>query len=45
MKKQVKARSPRTKVSIVIEKLEKKVGDDSLPWTTCSSTGYCALGI
>jgi hypothetical protein len=44
MKKQVKPRSPR-KVSIVIEKLEKKIGDESAPWTTCSSTGYCALGI
>jgi hypothetical protein len=45
MKKQAKPRSPRTKVSIVIEKLEKKVGDESAPWTTCSSTGYCSLGI
>ena len=37
----VKPRSPRLKLSVVIERLEKVVGSSEAAVTTCWETGHC----
>ncbi len=39
--KHVKSKSPREKVVVVIERLEKVVGARGEAITTCSDTGHC----
>ena len=41
-RKHVKPKSPRAKVVVVIERLEKVVGARPAAITTCASAGYCS---
>lgn len=40
-RKHVKPKSPRAKVLVVIERLEKVVGANSAAITTCAEHAYC----
>jgi hypothetical protein len=41
-RKHVKPRSPRAKVLVVIERLEKVVGAQEAAFTTCAEHAYCS---
>ena len=41
--KHVKAKSPREKIVVVIERLEKVVGAGDAAITTCAQHSYCSV--